>query len=80
MIYLLHISKLCRIFVSTKGDKIMKQTFMDFYDEISRVLTNFEHPEETGDEMGDLVSDLYDTLVKVQNYMADGTLKYKDEE
>ena len=61
-----------------ENDQI-QTTNENLYDEISRVLTNFEHPDETGEEMGVLVDDLYETLAKVQSLMADGSLKLTEE-
>ena len=40
------------------------------YDEISRVLTEYEHPEEVGLTAEETADQVYLTLVKVQNLMA----------
>lgn len=39
----------------------------ELYNEIARVLTNYEHPEDSGLTKEECAEDIYFTLVKVQN-------------
>lgn len=41
----------------------------ELYDEICRVLTECEHPEETNLCDGEMISEMYSVLVRVQNEM-----------
>ncbi len=41
------------------------------YDEISRVLTEYEHPEEVGLTTQETAEQVYLTLVKIQNLIAE---------
>lgn len=43
----------------------------EFYDEISRVLTEYEHPEEVQLTNWESAEQVYSTLVKVQNLIAE---------
>ena len=51
----------------------MNAETQELYDEVSRVLTWYEHPEEdpVDDTIAEIAETLYDTLVKVQNWMSD---------
>ena len=49
------------------------------YNEIVRVLTNYEHPEDSGLTKEECAEDIYFTLVKVQNAIDNGDLYWWSE-
>lgn len=50
-----------------KGNKFSRE----LYDEISRVLTEYEHPEEVGLTAQETAEQVYLTLVKIQNLIVE---------
>lgn len=51
----------------------------DLYQEIVRTLTDYEHPEDAGLTKEDATEQLYFTLVKVQNALDSGEIRFSEE-